>query len=225
MPDEMSTTIESEPEAPAQAGDLSMVAVSEVDAEALRANLSAIASANTGSLETMGSAVGLANVTQDAHVNLSWAGVVATKGNATVRQSYTSAVLASNSMSVSQAGAAAVIGREVSFDQGGAGVVVASEAAIKRGFVGVVLSGRTSVSEDSKVLISTQAALIIAAAIFGIFGIAILMGFLAVRRARRWASDLSLPHMPNMDQLREGFDKFQHAREQFMKMQAWKHAA
>ena len=113
---------------------------SSLAAETLQANLSAIATAQTGSLEAVGSAVGFANVTGDATLTASAAPIVYSKGNISVRQSYTSAVLAGGDMEINQAGAPLIIGKQLNVQQGGALVMLTGESNVQNGFVGVLLT-------------------------------------------------------------------------------------
>ncbi len=172
-------------------------------AETLQANLSAIATAQTGSLEAVGSAVGFANVTGDATLTASAAPIVYSKGNISVRQSYTSAVLAGGDMEINQAGAPLIIGKQLNVQQGGALVMLTGESNVQNGFVGVLLSPKATVSEDSRVLIGTKAALIIAAALLGGFGLVALVMVLGVRRVMSWRPQISVPQLPSVADIQE----------------------
>jgi hypothetical protein len=174
-----------------------------LEAETIQANLSAIATAQAGSLEAVGSAVGFANISGDATVTASAAAVTYAKGNVTVRQSYTSAVLAGGDMDISQAGAPLIIGKQLSVQQGGALVMLSGESTVSNGFVGVLLSPRATVSEDTRVLIGPKAALIIAAALLGGFGIVALVMVLGVRRVMTWRPQINVPPLPNIAGIQE----------------------
>jgi hypothetical protein len=84
--------------------------------------------------------------------------------------------------------------------QGGACVLLTGEADVKRSWVGIVLSPQVTVSEDSRVLISTKAALIIGFAILGGFGIIAVIGWLGVRRLMRWRPTIRIPGLPDVSQ-------------------------
>jgi hypothetical protein len=172
-------------------------------AETLQANLSAIATAQTGSLEAVGSAVGFANVSGDATLTASASPIVYSKGNISVRQSYTSAVLAGGDMDITQAGAPLIIGKQLSVRQGGALVMLTGESTVSNGFVGVLLSPKATISDESRVLISTKAALIIAAALLGGFGLVALVMVLGVRRVMAWRPQISVPQLPSMAEIQE----------------------
>lgn len=174
-----------------------------LESETLQANLSAIATARTGSLEAVGCAVGFANVSGDATVTASASPVVYARGNISVRQSYTSAVLAGGDMEISQAGAPLIIGKKLDVSQGGALVMLTGESSVSNGFVGVLLSPKATVSDDSRVLIGTKAALIIAAALLGGFGLVALVMVLGVRRVMSWRPQISMPPLPNIAGIQE----------------------
>jgi hypothetical protein len=174
-----------------------------LESETVQANLSAIATAQAGSLEAVGSAVGFANVTGDATLTASAAPIVYAKGNISVRQSYTSAVLAGGDMDISQAGAPLIIGKQLDVQQGGALVMLSGESTVTNGFVGVLLSPKATVSEDSRVLIGTKAALIIAAVLLGGFGLVAIVMALGVRRVMTWRPQINVPPIPNMAAIQE----------------------
>jgi hypothetical protein len=171
-------------------------AVQVAEAQAIDANMSAIASARTHSLSATGSAVGIATVDGDAETRLSVVGIVASRGSATVHQTYASAVIAGKDIGVSQGGAPFVLSRTISFEQSGVGAAVANDAIVRRSFIGVLLAGRADVAEDTKVLISGKGLLILAAALFGGLGLvalAILYGSEQIWSRMRF----SLPSLRN----------------------------
>jgi hypothetical protein len=174
-----------------------------LEAETLQANLSAIATAQTGSLEAVGSAVGFANVSGDATLTASASPIVYSKGNISVRQSYTSAVLAGGDMDITQAGAPLIIGKQLNVQQGGALVMLTGESTVTNGFVGVLLSPKATISEESRVLIGTKAALIIAAALLGGFGLVALVMVLGVRRVMTWRPQITVPQLPSVADIQE----------------------
>ena len=174
-----------------------------LEADALQANLSAIATAQIGSLEAVGSAVGFANVAGDATLTASAAPIVYAKGNVSVRQCYTSAVLAGGDMDISQAGAPLIIGKQLDVQQGGALVMLSGESTVTNGFVGILLTPKATIAEESRVLIGTKAALIIAAALLGGFGLVALVMVLGVRRVMTWRPQISVPQLPSFAGLQE----------------------
>jgi hypothetical protein len=178
-------------------GTLVGTAVQVVETDTLDASMSAIASARTTTLSATGSAVGFATVEGDAETRLSWVGVVAAKGTASVHQSYASAVIAGSEVGVSQGGAPLVIGRTVTFDQGGSVVALATEANVRRGFIGVLLAGRADLADDTKVLMTGRALLVIAAVLLGGFGLVALAALYGANRLSHWRPDISLPELPD----------------------------
>ena len=178
-----------------------------LEAEKLQANLSAIVTAQTGSLEAVGSAVGFASVSGDASLTASAAPIVYAKGDISVRQCYTSAVLAGGDMDISQAGAPLIIGKKLDVSQGGALVMLSGESMVSNGFVGILLTPKATVADDSRVLIGTKAALIIAAALLGGFGLVALVMVLGVRRVMSWRPQINVPQLPNIAGLQERWQR------------------
>jgi hypothetical protein len=174
-----------------------------VEAPVLRANLSAIASAETDELEATASAVGLVKVAGDANVSASWVPAIIAKQNISFQQGYASAVIAGNETHIKQGGAPIIIGRTMEIDSGGGVLLVGGDVSVKNGFVGVVLSRNTAVSEDSRVLLGTRGAMIIAAAILGGFGLVAVVMALGVKRVVEWKPNFQLPEMPDWDALGE----------------------
>ena len=171
-----------------------------LSATSLQASLSAVAHATAQDFEAVGSAVGFVTAGGDAVITASATPLVHAKGDIHIRQSYVSGVLAGGNMDISQAGAPVIIGKRISVEQGGGGVLLAGEAEVSNGFVGVLLSPKATISDDSKVLLSTQAALIIAAALFGGFALVAVAMVLGVRRAMSWRPSIHVPsiHVPPM---------------------------
>jgi hypothetical protein len=178
-----------------------------LESEKLQANLSAIATAQTGSLEAVGSAVGFASVSGDASLTASAAPIVYAKGDISVRQCYTSAVLAGGDMDISQAGAPLIVGKKLDVSQGGALVMLSGESMVSNGFVGILLTPKATVADDSRVLIGTKAALIIAAALLGGFGLVALVMVLGVRRVMSWRPQINVPQLPNIAGLQERWQR------------------
>lgn len=179
-----------------------------LETDALQANMSAIATAQTGSLDAVGTAIGFANVTGDATLTASASPVVFAKGDISIRQSYTSAVIAGGDMEITQAGAPIIVGKQLDIKQGGGIVMLAGESSVSGGFVGVLLSPKATVSDDSRVLIGTKAAIIIAAALLGGFGLVAVVMLLGVQRVMSWRPQLSLPQLPDLSSLEERWQRF-----------------
>ncbi|MBI5231043.1 MAG: hypothetical protein HY876_02635 [Coriobacteriales bacterium] len=135
------------------------------------------------------------NVTaaHDANLTSSLAGVVNSQGDADLNQSGAGAVIAQGAVGISQGGAAAIVSRSVAGESMGTGIVVANDVRISRGWIGVVASPNVEISDDSRVLIDPRAALIIAVAIFGVFGLAVVMAAMFARRAMQWRPKIPMP--------------------------------
>lgn len=164
-----------------------------VQAECLDANLSAIASAKTGTLNATGDAIGIAQVEGDSATSMSVVGVATAKGSSSITQSYVSAFVASDQMSVRQAGAAALVARTVTFEQAGAAVAVAGDASVRRSFIGILLAGDADIAEDSRVLLNGRALLLLSLVVLGGFGIVAVAMVYSARRISTWRPVLSLP--------------------------------
>jgi hypothetical protein len=186
--------------APASAAvpDVAPHLAGSVSGGAVQASLSAVGSAHADQFEAVGSAVGFVSAGGDATITASCAPVVHAKGDIHVRQAYTSAVIAGGDMEISQAFAPIIVGKQLSVEQGGAVVMLAGDAEVKNGFVGVLLSPKATVSDDSRVLLSTKAALIIAAALFGGFALVAVVMALGVRRVMSWRPSINVPALPAM---------------------------
>lgn len=146
----------------------------------------------TGTLNASTSAIGFARVDGDAQVRLSAVPLLVAKGDAEFRQAYASAFIAGGTVSVSQGGAPMIAGRSVSVERGAGVAVVAGEATVRRGLIGVLLAKDARLSEDSRVLLSTKAALIIALALLGGFGLVAAGLVLGAKRIAEWRPDLRL---------------------------------
>lgn len=168
-----------------------------IEGPSVQASLSAVGTARADEFEAVGSAVGFVSAGGDATITASWAPIVHAKGGIHVRQAYTSAVIAGGDMEISQAAAPIIVGKQLSVDHGGGCVLLAGEAKVSSGFIGVLLSPKATVSDDSRVLLSTKAALIIAAALLGGFALVAVVMALGVRRAMAWRPSVSMPAMPD----------------------------
>jgi hypothetical protein len=123
---------------------------------------------------------------RDVSVSMSCAGIVNSQGEASVDQSGVGAIIAQGPVQATRSGAVAIVASNLSGDHAYSAVAVGSDVSLSKSWVGVALSPRMQVSEDSRVLIGPIAALIIAVAIFGVFGIALALGVVVVRRAMTW---------------------------------------
>ena len=185
----------------------------QLDAPSLQASLSAIGTVHTEQFEAVGSAVGFASVDGDATITASASPIVHAKGDIHVRQAYTSAVVAGGTVDMSQSLAPIIVGKKLSVNQGGGVVMLAGEAKVKNGFVGVLLAPSATVSEDSRVLLSTAGALIIAAALLGGFAIVAAVMVIGARRILSWRPavhmpDVHVPAMPDFAAMAEKIRKY-----------------
>lgn len=187
----------SEPDAASE--KIGPLPVAEVSAPAVHTSMSAIGRVNAGSFAATGSAIGAASVDGDATITASFAPAVLMRGNATVQQSYTSAVIVGGAeTSVHQSVAPLIIGKTMDVSQSTGVVLVTNEASVKHSWVGILLSPKTTVSEDSRVLFSTTAALIIAGALLGGLGLVALALAFGARRAAQVRPRFTLPAIPAM---------------------------
>jgi F0F1-type ATP synthase membrane subunit c/vacuolar-type H+-ATPase subunit K len=168
-------------------------------------SLSAIGTVSADTFSATGSAIGVASVDGDAAITASLSPAVLTRGTTTVQQSYVSAIIVGGGAEtrVHQAATPLIIGKSVDMTQSGTCALVTGEADVKRSWVGVVISPKTTVSDDSRVMVSTTAALIIGAAVLGGLGLvaaAIVFGVRAAarRHAAAMRPSLSLPHLRHM---------------------------
>ena len=169
----------------------------------VQANLSAMGTVSAGSLSATGSAIGAASVDGDATITASMVPALIARGDTTFQQSYASAVIVGGGAETKlhQAFAPLIVGKTMDLTQSGACALVTGEADVKSSWIGLVLSPKTNVSEDSHVIISTRAALIIALALFGGFGLVALAITLGVRRVVRWRPTIGLPSLPALPSL------------------------
>jgi hypothetical protein len=184
-------------------GKIGPGAAAKVHGDDVQANLSAIGTVASGTLSATGSVIGIAAVDGDATVTASAVPAVMARGELTMQQSYASAIIVGGSgeMKIHQAAAPLIVGKTIDVSQSGACSLVANEMSVKQSWVGVVVGTHVEVSEDSRVLISTRAALIIAAAILGGFGLVALVGVMGMRRMRRrWRQSMHLPQLRDLQQ-------------------------
>jgi hypothetical protein len=174
-----------------------------LDAESLQANLSVIGTVHARQMEAVGSVIGFTSAERDATITASMTPIVHAKGDIHVRQSYTSGVIAGGDMEISQSVAPVIVGKKLSVTQGGGVVMLSGEADVNSGFVGVLLTPKANVSADSRILLSTKGALIIAAAILGGFGLVAVMMALSVRRVMAWRRKFHAPDMPDFSHIAE----------------------
>jgi hypothetical protein len=168
--------------------------------------LSAIGSVHADAFAATGSLVGVANVERNAHITASITPAVLSRGTTMVQQSYASAVIVGGGAEtrIHQAAAPIIVGKTTEMVQSGACAVVTGEANVHRSWVGMVVSPKATISDDSRVLISPGAALIIGLALITGIGVVAVVAVLLARRAyeqRRAAFMARLPHLPDLSAL------------------------
>lgn len=171
-------------------------AARSLDSGTIEASLSAIASASAGALEANGSAVGLANVAGDADIGTSMVGFVTAKGAGSVKQSYVQGLVAGDTVDLQQTVTAAVLARTITFERSGALVSMSGDTEVKGGVIGLLLSGRSSVSDDARVLLTGRALAVLALALFGGLGLVAL--------AVMWGSQQVAAKVPRFEMPRFG---------------------
>jgi hypothetical protein len=170
------------------------------------ATLSAMGSVHADAFAATGSLIGVANVERSARITASVAPAVLSRGTTTVQQSYASAVIVGGGAEtrIHQAAAPIIVGKTTEMVQSGAGVIVTGEANVRNSWVGMVISPKATVSEESRVLISPAAAVIIGLALITGIGVVAVVAVLLARRAyeqRRAALMARLPHLPDLSML------------------------
>ena len=179
-------------------------AIASAEADEIRANGSAIGSATAGSLTATASAIGLANIDGDAHITVSAVPIVRTTGGATFSQAYASAVIVGGDMQIHQAASPVIIGKSLDASQVGAAVVVTGDAQLAHSTIGLLLSRSATVSDDSRVLLSTKAAIIIACAFLGGFALVALALIMGAQRVAEWRPEIKLPELPSLPWKKSG---------------------
>lgn len=133
------------------------------------------------------------NASHDATLTTSLAGLVNAQGDVELNQGGAGAVVAQGSVALTQGGAAAIFANKVNADSSGSAVLMGSDVTVSNGWVGFAVASNMQVADDSRVIIGTRGALIIAAAIFGVFGIAAAMALVAGRRVMQWRPKVPVP--------------------------------
>lgn len=143
--------------------------------------------------------VGTVSTEHDIEMSTSCAGVVNAQGDASVTQGGAGVIIAHGDVQAHQTGAAALFASSVTGDHVYNCVTVASDVSASRSWIGIALSPKMRVSDDSRVIVGPVAALIIAVAALGIFGIVAAFGVIAARRALAWR-----PRVPQVSWHRMG---------------------
>ncbi|MDY0087346.1 MAG: hypothetical protein RBS78_02150 [Coriobacteriia bacterium] len=143
--------------------------------------------------------VGTVTSAHDAEITTSCAGVVSAQGDASVKRSGAGAIIAHGGVETHKTAVAALLASAVEGNHVYNGVTVASDISVSRSWVGIALAPKMQVSDDSRVIVGPAAALILAAAILGVFGIVAALSVMATRRALAWR-----PKMPSVSWHRMG---------------------
>lgn len=188
-----------------KSGKIGPLATGRLTGNDVQANLSAMGTVQAGTLSATGSMIGAASIDGDAAITASFAPAVMTKGETTIQQSYTSAIIVGGGANtkIHQAFAPIIVGKTMDASQSGACLMVTGEAEVKHSWVGIVLAPKAEISEDSHVIITTGAALIIGAALFGGLGLVALAVTLGVRRVMHWRPSISMPNLPDFSALHD----------------------
>ena len=134
--------------------------------------------------------IGSATIDGDASIGASAVGMLSA-GSVGIHQGGAMVMVVGGDASIDQGGAQVIVARSAGIEQGGVGVLVAGEADLARSWVGIMAARNATLSDDSRVIIDTKAALIIGGLLFGGFGIVALAVLLAGRRIA-----MRLPHLP-----------------------------
>jgi len=164
--------------------------VDRAKAEAMRANMSAIATADVSDLHTTGTAIGVATVANDVDLTTSAVGLVSAQGDVSIHQAVSWGVFSKGDVTVNQGGSALVVARDYKVESGAACTVIATEADVRRSWIGLLLAPKATVSDDSRVFIGTTAALIISTAILLGFGMLAVAGVRTAKAAMAWRPKL-----------------------------------
>jgi hypothetical protein len=165
------------------AGEAAPHIVDRAKADAMRANMSAIATADVGDLQTAGTLMGVTTVGNDAEIATSATGLMSVQGDVNAHQAVSWGVICKGDVKVDQGASMVTIAHDYKLESGLSGTVIATEATISRGWVGFLLAPRATISDDSRVLIATPGALIIGGAILVGFALLAMAGVRTARNA------------------------------------------
>jgi hypothetical protein len=144
------------------AGDESDV----LEVVAMHASMTAIGSVSTEEFDASQCAIGTAAVDGDASIGASLIGVLSA-GSVGVHQGGAAVMIVDGDVSIDQGAAQVVVARTVGIEQGGVGTLIAGEANLSRTWVGLMAARNATLSDDSRVVVDTRGALMIAGAVLG----------------------------------------------------------
>lgn len=124
---------------------------------------SAVGSVTARQADIAGSAVGSLSAEGQVTVSMSATGIVNGQADVSLDKGYATVMVAGGDLSVRQGGGSVLAGNTVSVDTGGAALMVAGEADVRKGWIGILLTRDANLSEDSRVIVDTKAAIIISA--------------------------------------------------------------
>jgi hypothetical protein len=156
----------------------------------MRANMSAIMTADVTDLHTTGTVLGVATVGKDAEITSSAAGLISAGGAVSIHQAVAWGVMSKGDVAVDQGASMLAVAHDYRVQSGVAGVVIATEATVSRGWIGFLLAPKATLADDSRVLIGTIPALIIGGAIVIGFGLLAIAGVRTARSAMAWRPKL-----------------------------------
>jgi hypothetical protein len=157
---------------------------------AMHATTTAIGSVSTEEFDAEQCLIGNAAVEGDASIGTSVVGVVSAD-SVGIHQAAAAVIVVGGDASIDQGGAQVIVAQTVGIDQGGAAVLVAGEANLARSWVGVMAARNATLSDDSRVIIDTRAALIIGGLLFGGLGLVACAVFMGARRVA-----MRMPRLP-----------------------------
>lgn len=148
---------------------------------AMHATTTVIGSVATEEFDAEQCLIGNAAVEGDASIGASFVGMVSAD-SVGIHQGGAAVIVVDGDASIDQGGAQVIVAQTVGIDQGGAALLVAGEANLARSWVGVMAARNATLSDDSRVLIDTRAALIIGGLLFGGLGLVACAVFMGARR-------------------------------------------
>jgi hypothetical protein len=137
-----------------------------IEVVAMHASMTAIGSVSAEEFEATQCAIGSASVDGDVSVSASAIGALSAN-SVGIHQGMTSVMVVDGDVSIDQGAAQFVMARTVGIEQGGVGTLIASEANLARSWVGVMAARNATLSDDSRVIVGTRAAIIIGAGLLG----------------------------------------------------------
>jgi hypothetical protein len=152
-----------------------------VEVMAMHASMTAIGSVSAEEFEASQCAIGTASVDGDVSIDASAIGVLSAN-SVGIHQGMASVMVVDGDVSIDQGAAQFVVARTVGIEQGGVGTLIAGEANLARSWVGIMAARNATLSDDSRVIVGTRAALIIGAGLLGGLACVACALFMGARR-------------------------------------------